>query len=273
MIELNARPPRRARGADRPPPRAGRRAAGGGALVRPRRPLGRPQPARATRCGSGTGDRAAAELRGGRGDRGARRLLAAAAARLRLAAGDGPRGGGRARRPRPSEIADQDGRPALAGAAEGARPRRGPGSPTTPTTGSRPPTRRSRSPTASGDRHLRVGDPRRRRLRLPVRRRLRRLRSGRSTRCSRSSAATARRRRHRDRQPDRLGADGQGDGAARARPNSTRPKSCSSGRCGCADEDDDPETASWIRSNQAPAAGDPRRDSRRRWRSPGATAS
>ncbi len=38
------RPPRRARSADRPAPRAGPRAAGGGALVRPRRTLGRLQP-------------------------------------------------------------------------------------------------------------------------------------------------------------------------------------------------------------------------------------
>ena len=38
------RPPRRARGADRPAPGAGRRDAGGGALERPRRTLGRLQP-------------------------------------------------------------------------------------------------------------------------------------------------------------------------------------------------------------------------------------
>ena len=51
------RPPRRAGGADRPPLRGGRRDAGGGALVRPRRPLGGPQPAPRRDAAVGTGDR------------------------------------------------------------------------------------------------------------------------------------------------------------------------------------------------------------------------
>ena len=39
--------------------------------------------------------------------------------------------------------------------------------------------------------------------------------------------------------------------AARARPSSTRPKSCSTRRCGSPTEEGDPETASWTRGNQA----------------------
>ena len=82
-----------------------------------------------------------------------------------------------------------------------------------------------------------------------------------------------RRRRHRHRQPGRLGADGQGRWCAGARPTSRARRSSSTRRWRSPREDDDPETESWVRSNQAAAALDTRRRRGRRWRWRAATAS
>ena len=115
-----ARPPRRAGGAGRPPHGGGRRDPGSGALVRPRRPLGRPQPAARrdapVAAGDGAGRRARARARRRRRCRCLSRMLQLEYAwRLGMdreqADGAGDRGD-RDRRP--------GRRPALAGAAEAA---------------------------------------------------------------------------------------------------------------------------------------------------------
>ena len=135
----------------------GRRDARGGALVRPRRPLGRPQPAPGRDAPLAAGDRARRRNSTRARRRSAlARALADAAARIRLAAGDGPRHGRRAGRRGDARSPTRTGDLRSLAAAEAAdlgapgrrRPRRASGSP--------PPTRRSQLADESGEPDLRV---------------------------------------------------------------------------------------------------------------------
>ena len=75
-------------------------------------------------------------------------------------------------------------------------------------------------------------DPRGRLLRPPVRRRLRRLRTGARRGARAGRRRSPRRRRDRHRLPGRLGDDGQGAGAARARPARRGGSAVRRRRCG-----------------------------------------
>ena len=86
--------PRRAGGADRRPPQAGRRDARRGPLVRPGRPLGRPQPAARCAAPLARHDGAGRPARGERGERRARDRLSPRPDPVRLARRHGPRGTG-----------------------------------------------------------------------------------------------------------------------------------------------------------------------------------
>ena len=88
--------PRRARGADRRPPETGRRNARGGALVRARRPLGRPQPPTRRDAPLARDDGAGRGAGGERGERRARDRLPTRPDSVRLARRHGPRGAGAA---------------------------------------------------------------------------------------------------------------------------------------------------------------------------------
>ena len=175
---------------------------------------GQPTPRRAAAVAAGDG--AGRRAGGGRGDDGAGGRLAPAPARLRLAARDGQRGGSAAGR-RGGGDRDAERRPALAGDAADWPPRLAPASIHEAQDWLAGVAEANRLADESGRPAPAGRDARRRRLRLPLRRRLRRLRAGarRSARAGRRRPR--RRRRDRDRLPGRLGDDGQGPGAARAR--------------------------------------------------------
>ena len=211
------RPPRRAGGPDRQPHGGGRRDAGSGALVGASRLLGGQQPPAGRAAPLAQGDGADRRAGGDRGDDGDGGDVAAAAARLRLAPRHGRRGGSAADR-RSRGDRDADRRPALAGAAQGRHATSGPGMPHVAATwlaGGRRDDRPRRRIGRPAPAHR---DPRRRLLRPPLHRRLRRLRPGARRDARAGRRGPPRRRRDRHRQPGRLGDDGQGTGAARARP-------------------------------------------------------
>ena len=229
---------------------AGRRGAGGGALVRPRRLLGRPQPAAGRDAALAAGDRSWSTSSRRTRRRRRWRCTRACSSSTTPGAWGWTAGRGSAGR-RGEEIATRTGdlhSLALLKLATAARP--GAAAPR------RDLDRRRRrgdraSPTSPATSHLRVA------IRAPAPTPTSAsATSTASKRIARRDARAGRRRplgrrRDRDRQPARLGADGQGDGAARERDRVRGGRGALRGALEAAAEARRPETASWIRSNQA----------------------